>query len=67
MAKLFAKKVPKKCSMNSKSAQMATIPPEISPKNRRCPRVSQKSTGDGSLIRRVSCPVPVIQDNSRPF
>ncbi len=29
MAKLFAKKVPKKCSMNSKSAQIVTIPPEF--------------------------------------
>ena len=29
MAKLFAKKVPKKCSMNSNSAQIATIPTEI--------------------------------------
>ena len=60
MAKLFAKKVPKKCSMSSKSAQIVTIPPEISPKNRRCPRVSQKSTGDGSLIQRIICPITGI-------
>jgi|GEM_PF-2295600 hypothetical protein len=45
MAKLFAKKVPKKCSMNSKSAQIATIPTEISPKTGGVPVIHKKVQG----------------------
>ena len=47
--------------MSSKSAQIATIPPEISPKTGGVPVFHKKSTGDGSLIQCIICPVPMIQ------
>lgn len=58
MAKLFAQKVQKKRHLSSKSAQIATIPPEISPKTGGVPVFHKKVQGTVLFSTyQLSCPL----------